>query len=100
MNKATFFIALRLRIRIICPQTGTRSGGSIDEQYHIGLGRHVPLLLREVPVYTRALLARIEIGKLPLQIGDLRQIVDHDVRLVRMMHEVVLVVGLGRIKRL
>src|SRR5712691_4350930 len=49
MNKATFFIALRLRTRNICPQTGNRSGGSIDEQYHIRPGCHAPLLLREMP---------------------------------------------------
>ena len=46
------------------------------------------------------LLRNIELRKLLLQIGNLRKIVDHDVRLARIACSVILMVSLGFIKRL
>ena len=80
----------RRLLRVLLVRIGSMPAGAI------GCRILLPVISRRSR--GRTLLANVEIGKLPLQIGDLRQVVDHDVRLVRMMHDIVLVVGLGGIK--
>ena len=53
-----------------------------------------------MPYNWAASLAHVQIRELPLQIGQLGQVVEDNVRLVRMAHQIILVVALGLIKRL